>query len=109
MEHELQKSDQERGGKALETEEKVVNTLPELAAVSEIVKGDKDVKREVGVVLNEENNENIDTMIDNNNNNKENESEKDEYSSSKKINIGGSVEKQVIELDDSGQIKTISN
>lgn len=111
MEHELQKNDQERGGKDLETEEKVVNTLPELAVVSEIVKEDKDVKREVGVALNDGNTENIITMIGNNNI-KENESEKDEKSSnsdSKKLNIGGSVEKQVLELDNNDQIKTITN
>ncbi|CAB4480698.1 unnamed protein product [Rhizophagus irregularis] len=111
MEHELQKNDQERGGKDLETEEKVVNTLPELAVVSEIVKENKDVKREVGVALNDENTENVITMIDNNNI-KENESEKDEKSSnsdSKKLNIGGSVEKQVLELDNNDQIKTITN
>jgi hypothetical protein len=112
MEHNLQKSDQEKGGNALETEEKVVNTLPELAVVSEIVKGDKDVKREVGVALNDGNNENINTTIDNNNNIKENESKKDENTSnsdSKKLNIGGSVEKQVLELDNNDEIKTISN
>ncbi|CAB4431470.1 unnamed protein product [Rhizophagus irregularis] len=111
MEHELQKNDQERGGKDLETEEKVVNTLPELAVVSEIVKENKDVKREVGVALNDGNTENVITMIDNNNI-KENESEKDEKSSnsdSKKLNIGGSVEKQVLELDNNDQIKTITN
>ncbi|CAB4399271.1 unnamed protein product [Rhizophagus irregularis] len=111
MEHELQKNDQERGGKDLETEEKVVNTLPELAVVSEIVKENKDVKRVVGVALNDENTENVITMIDNNNI-KENESEKDEKSSnsdSKKLNIGGSVEKQVLELDNNDQIKTITN
>ncbi|GES93832.1 hypothetical protein GLOIN_2v1710270 [Rhizophagus clarus] len=112
MEHELQKSDNGRGEKALETEEKVVNTLPELAVVSEIVKGDKDVKREVGVALNDGNNENISNMTNNDNNIKGNEPEKDENSSesdSKKLNIGGSVEKQVLELDDNDQIKTISS
>src|SRR5688500_8129625 len=111
MENVLQKNDQERGGKDLETEEKVVNTLPELAVVSEIVKEDKNVKREVGVALNDGNTENIMTMIENNNI-KENEPEKDEKSSnsdSKKLNIGGSVEKQVLELDNNDQIKTITN
>src|ERR1044072_9005304 len=104
MEHDLQRDEQEREEKALETEEKVVNNLQELAGVSDTFKSDKSVKREVGVVLDDENNE---IMADNYDNIKESDnkekseqkkSDKNEYSSNidnNRIDIRGSFEKQV--------------
>ncbi|CAG8540326.1 6931_t:CDS:2 [Funneliformis mosseae] len=87
MDNEIQKDQKVEQGKALETEEMVVKTLPELADVSETIKSDKEVKREVGIVLNEDiaDNDKIVKEI------KEMES--------KKGSEDVSLEKRVIELD----------
>jgi hypothetical protein len=116
MDHDLQEGEQKRGEKAFETEEKVVNTLPELAA--ETFESDKGIKREVGVVLDDERNEiiadNYDNIKESDNEEKseQEKSEKREYSSTlvnNKIDNRGSFEKQVFEFNDSDQSKIISN
>ncbi|CAI2180707.1 20509_t:CDS:2 [Funneliformis geosporum] len=90
MDHELQKDQK------VDQEIALVKTLPELADISETIKRDKEVKREVGVVMNED-------IADNKNIAKEiKEMENQERSVDKKLSFEGSVGKRV-DNDETGR------
>ncbi|CAI2176881.1 11635_t:CDS:2 [Funneliformis geosporum] len=94
MDHELQKDQK------VDQEIALVKTLPELADISETIKRDKEVKREVGVVMNED-------IADNKNIAKEiKEMENQERSVDKKLSFEEAIEtirETMIEEADSNQ------